>query len=220
MPSVDTDEVRFQLRRAILRYADAVSQPHRWLAEQDRWKELVFAILTRAIPIREATVRVAVDTLGSLGLLNVSLLASDDAAALQARHRALAVLAGEGFDQEQSDIAFRAMTEAAKGMQLHFQGKVQRYLRHYGELMLGQIDDYFQFTDIPPPEVKDAFSYWLQNVASMPLPLHTEEVRRYCDQQGIDEKTLRAVADEIDINFAFLDDIIAHEVLGLPATAE
>ena len=69
MPSSDYDEVRFQLRKAILLYANAVAHPHRWLWEKERWSELVFALLTRATSVPERSVREAVNALSALDLL-------------------------------------------------------------------------------------------------------------------------------------------------------
>src|SRR5690242_15810534 len=63
------------LLKRLLTFCSEEAFAHRWIWEDERWKELAFALLTRSTAISEPDVRFATDQLETLGLLRVSELA-------------------------------------------------------------------------------------------------------------------------------------------------
>jgi hypothetical protein len=207
------ENAAYQLRRILAAEGAelAVGQP--WLWEFDRWKELVFALLARLTSVPEAGLRLLVDRLADLDLLGVDALGVDgDGEPMATRITDLMVDAGLSADE-----AARALTtvvEAARGLRRTSGGKVQRYLRRYGELMLREVPDYFDFTALPSDEVQDAFTYWLQNAVNLPLSLVDDSLRAFCGHYGFTPADLIEGADRIDLNLAVADDAVQLHVLA------
>lgn len=218
MNGTNNSEAQYLLRKLLtLETADlALRQP--WLWEADRWKELVFAFLTRIVSKDEDQVRELTGKMNDLGLLDIATLArmSEDAKTFDsnnpdARH-ILEFFQENGLDPEKAQQALTTICEAAVGLQKYFDGKVQRYLRGYGEMMLREIARTFQFSALRETEVAFAFTYWLQNVLNMPLSLLDANVLAFCEQHHLTPEQLVAAADNLDLNLAVLDDLILRYV--------
>jgi hypothetical protein len=93
-----------------------------------------------------------------------------------------------------------------------YDGKVQRYLRHYGQQMLDALSHDFSYSQIAKEDVRHAFTHWLQNVLNMPVAVSEPAIAKFCERRGIRAEELLKVADELDINVALLDDMIANYV--------
>jgi hypothetical protein len=211
-------EARYILRRAVNRHGAILAAGHPWLYEFDRWQELVFALLTRITQLEEGEVREITEELADLDLIDVTALAKIPAITPDTRVKSdrarhiLDLLLEHGFNEEEALRGLKTLREAAIALKSHFDGKIQRYLRHYGELMLKEMPDWFKFSQIDDANARSAFTYWLQNVTSMPLSLADENLRSYCEQHELDPEQLFAAADELDINLAFIDDLAVLEV--------
>src|SRR2546427_5798374 len=68
-------EAEFLLRKLLLYGGNEVAHSYRWLSEAERWKELVFALLTRTTKLPQIAVRDLADRLHKLELLKISVLA-------------------------------------------------------------------------------------------------------------------------------------------------
>lgn len=214
-------EARFALRRAMQRHGLELAALHRWLYEGDRWKELAFALLTRTTSLPERCVRDIVDDLEELGMLDVKMLADMPVAGAEldlhefdALHIRELLIQG-GFREDEALKGLKTLWQTARGLSARFGGKLQRYLRHYGELMLAEIPELFDLTELDQAAARGAFTYWLQNVLDMPLSLVDENVQRFCAQHDITPAELFATADELNIDLAFVDDLAACEVAQL-----
>jgi hypothetical protein len=207
-------EIQYLLRRAVAAEGPSFAWSHLWVSERDRWKELVFALLTHVTSLPHFEIRQLADQLDDAGLLDVSVLAElqqekGRAAPLGVHARSiLECLQEGGFDQEEALRGLDVMCDAALSLQRQFDGKVQRYLRKYGELMLREVEDLFQFTTLDADATRSAFTYWMQNALNMPLPLLDERVRTVCQRLGIEPDELVRAADELGVNVAFLDDVL------------
>jgi len=207
-PHKATSEAAFELRNALLVEAVETTFAEAWLWEVDRWKELVFALLSRIVSIPEDDVRELTERLLDLELLDVGELAKLSKEVDEPiGHRLTNVMAEWGVAGEEARIAVTTIAEAARGLSDHYGGKIQRYLRHYGELMLDELGGTFTFTAIKSDAVGEAFTYWLQNVLDMPVSLVDESVRGFCDGKGFSPVDLIEAADEIDMNLALVDDV-------------
>jgi hypothetical protein len=168
--------------------------------------------------LAEDEVRDITEDLADLDLIDVTALAEIPAITPNtnikndhARH-IFNLLLESGFSKEEALRGLNTLREAAIGLETHFNGKIQRYLRHYGELMLKEMPDWFKFSELDDTNARSAFTYWLQNVANMPLSLADENLRSYCEQHELDPEQLFAAADDLDINLAFIDDLAVLEV--------
>lgn len=211
-------EVEFQLRKLITKYSGLFAY-HQWPSEQERWIELIFALVARISKKPEPEVREAIEFLDNLGLLDVKELSNipkvennlDMSTPLS--KRIVEFLSESGFTEEDSKRNLLVMHEAAKSLIKHHDGKVQKYLRKYGQLMVNEISDSFSFSEMNEKDVKYAITYWLQNVLNMPLHLKTESTEKFCEEYQTTNEDLVKEADTLDINIALLDDMIDQYML-------
>ena len=218
MSSIAIDEARFALLKTLELEASDLVEAHPWFSEEDRWTELAFSILAASVNRPQAVVRDLVGAMASLELLEIDRLASlsngekanlDDPFA----HRITDLMEEYGTDPAEARRATTALSEFASGLSNHFEGKAQRYLRRYGELMLDELADWFDFTTLDDAAVGGVFTYWLQNTLGMPLSLVDDDVAAFCKEFGVTPADLLAAADELDMNFALVDDVAqAHMV--------
>ncbi len=198
---------------------DAAPEQYSWIWEGARWSELVFCLIARLgapdLPLNTAReLSIVLDTLGLSGVSTLAKIPAspaeevfrhDDAAFM----RELFQRAGASPSQAESIVI--TLVEAAQSVESGFQGMVQRYLRLYGERMLAEFDQHFTFSRMQSEDAQYAFTHWLQNVMSLPLPMSDPAVRRLCQEWGISQDELTEIADSMDLNLALLDDILAGE---------
>jgi len=122
-------------------------------------------------------------------------------------------LIDNGFKPNEAQNALITVCELAIGIQDSFGGKIQLYLRHYGELMLKELNQYFHFSTVSKDDAGLAWTYWLQNALYMPLSLFDDDVKKLCQEFNIEPRDLVAASDDIDLNLAFMDDVIGLYML-------
>lgn len=225
MAPVNTAEATYLLRKALSLYGAELAISHPWVWEGERWKELVFALLAQVSDLSEDKVRELTDQLDYLDLLDIPALAelcrnrqAPDPNDLLAR-RILELLQEKGLSLAQAKRGLGAICEAALGLAEHFNGKVQNYLRSYGELMSKEFSRFFLFSTLNASEVQAAFVYWLQNVLNVPMSLLDQNIQLFCQQHGLKPAQLIAAADELDLNLALLDDLV-QQLLAEQAKAD
>lgn len=220
-------EVEFQLRKLITKYSDLFAY-HQWPSEHDRWIELVFALVTRISDKPEHDVRNAIEQLDDIGLLEIEVLSEIPQSGgsidykSQAAKRVIESLSEPqfteeglekpGFTQEESKKILLIIYEAGKSLMKHHDGKIQKYLRKYGLQMIDEFSENFSFSGINNKDLKNAATYWLQNVLNMPVSLNIESIDKFCSKVGISEQELLNQADNLNINVALLDDIIEQHM--------
>jgi hypothetical protein len=94
----------------------------------------------------------------------------------------------------------------------HYSGKVQYYLRYYGELMLRELEQEFRFSMLNEAEVKRAFTYWLQSVLNMPLLVADEHIDACCKENYLTPEKLFAAADKLNMNVALVGDLVQRHI--------
>lgn len=223
MTKLAINEIEFQLRKLITRYSDFFAY-HQWPSEHERWVELIFALVTRISKKPESEIRYIVEELDDIGLLDIEELSNVQKAGndidfnspfakrvfeslLESR------LIGDGstmsgFTREESKSSLLVISEAAKSLTENSDGKIQKYLRKYGQQMVDEFSDSFSFSGIDKKDLENAITYWLQNVLNMPIHLKTESIDTFCKDHQISNEELVNVADSLDINIALLDDMI------------
>lgn len=206
-------EMEFQLRKLITRYND-IFEYHQWPSENRRWVELIFALITRISDIPEDEIRDIIEELDDLELLNLEALSeiSDVKGKINlnnpnARH-IFEYLLESGFTKEESKSSIQVMHEVAKSLMKNYDGKIQKYLRKYGQQMIDELPRNFSFSKMSDEDVNYAFTYWLQNVLNMPIRLPTKSFDAFCRKLNVGSDELIEEADRLDINLALVDDMI------------
>lgn len=194
-----------------------------WPSESDRWYELVFALLIHVCDQpgeelcrieRANEIRKLVNYLGNLDHLQIGQLArisitedrvdsTDDEA-----KKILAILRNKGISDEEALRALTLLCQIARGLEANYEGKIQRYLRAYGEAMLKDIPQTLSLTGISNDDIRHVFVYWLQSVANMPLSLIDSQLEAFCQKHGITTNDLFQAADKLDVNFSIVDDLV------------
>jgi hypothetical protein len=213
MANLSSIDLAFQLKRLIVDYGQ-VFEVHQWASEQSRWSELVFAILTRTSHKPHREIRNIVYKLNILGLLDIHNLADIPIinGNIKTDHPSSKNLFGylveKGFTDKEAKNSILAVCEAANSLQLNFGGKIQKYLRNCGEMMIKELPKNFKFSKIKETDINYIFTYWMQNAMSMPLSLDDKNLQKFCSIFGADTSSLINEADKLDINLALLDDIV------------
>jgi hypothetical protein len=211
------DEAKHLLRKMLLYGGAEVTASHQWVSEVDRWKELVFALLTQMTKLPQSSVRVMTDHLLHLELLHIPALTqllkgkrlSPEFGHPHAR-RIIQSLQEGGFSKDEAVKGLTVVCEAAAALSKHFSGKIQLYLRSYAERMVKEAHATFHFSHMDHRAVRYAFTFWLQNVLNMPLSLQKEAVKSFAKAHGLTGRQLFDAADELDVNVGLVDDLVHH----------
>lgn len=213
MQESDISEMEFQLMKLFSRYSDLFVY-HQWPSEHERWVELIFALVSRIGDKPESEVRDAVQGLDDLELLDVEKLSEIPEAdggvdlGFPYARRIFESLSESGFTEEDSKSSVLVMHEAARSVKEHHGGKIQKYLRKYGQRMMDELSQSFSFSKMDEADMRYAFTYWLQNVLNMPVSLEDESIEEFCSKLERKPEELVQAADEMDINLAIIDDMV------------
>ena len=191
-----------------------------WGWEVSRWYELVFCILVRlGEPDLDASAAwTLTSTLADLDLLEVDTIveAADEDRQPDFSDRdldlMLRLIERFGFPADKARVAVTSIFEAARSLEDRHDGKVQYYLRAYGEQMLAELQNHFQFSGLTEDDTQYVFAHWLQNVLNMPVVLAHPSIDRICDEFDLEAEDIVDVADDLDLNVALLGDILAEAV--------
>lgn len=212
-----TDAEHVQGILLLIRQSD-LTLPYPWIWEEERWNELVFALLSRIIDLPDDRLRNLVEYLGDLNLLDITALSNicRDRTELDLSHsqarRILEVLQEGGASEADAQKGLVSISEAALGLKEHYSGKIQCYLRYYGELMLRELEQKFRFSILNEAEAKQAFTYWLRKVLNVPLLLADQYIESYCKENNLTPEKLVAAADQLNINVALVGDLVQHQI--------
>jgi len=204
--------------------ADSIIEGHQWRHEADREHELIFALLTRAISLPESDVRVIANRLKFVGLLDLDewaeLPGASDREQDVLERRTHDILVESGVDDHEASRAVGAIREVATALRQNYDGKVQRLLRKYGDQMVDSLVDKFELESLSKDETREAFAYWLQNVANLPIFIGRPSTARFCEMHNMTVDQLIRAADDFNVNVAILDDLIHGWIGALDAKNE
>ncbi len=202
-------ELRKTLAELFQQYQPALER-YQWPMESLRWNELVFSVL-EALGSQHAA-RTGAKALIELNLLDVDRLASVHPEAKYhnetRRQLVLGILREAGFGDPEARLATTALAQLAFKVYHEQAGHIQRLLRHESETMVRNIAHYLDVADLGAANTHQIATRWLQNVLNLPVYLDTEAMRAFCASMHAKPSDLVAVADELDINMAILDDLI------------
>jgi hypothetical protein len=205
-------EIEFQLRKLVVKFSEFFAY-HQWPSEHDRWLELIFALVTRISRKDEEEIREIVEMLDDLNLLSIQELSEitfmDGRISLDSHYakRISEIFSESGFTEEEAHNSILVIHETARSLTIHHDGKIQKYLRKYGQQMIDELSDNFSFSKMNHADVKFAFTYWLQNVLGMPISLEDKYIEEFCKIFGEKPASLVQAADNLDVNLAIVDDM-------------
>ena len=208
---LETSDLDYALKKLATQHSYLFAY-HTWPDEHERWVQLAFALLSAASEKPEPEVREAVENLDALDLLEVTGWA-DDSIVDERTTRTIAELEESEFTAEDAQRGTTAIRDAARSLDARHGGKVQRYLRQYGEQIIAEIHEEFDFENLEDARVEWAFRYWLQNVLNMPVKLPGEGVEAFATEHGASHEELIAAVDRFDLNLALFDDMVAQREL-------
>nr|AUN37270.1 hypothetical protein [uncultured bacterium] len=206
---------QFILRKLVVQDGDQLIASHRWLWEKDRWKELVYSIVTYSSGLPDNEARLVVDQLDALGLLSVRRLAEADLSE-DSEHSLLIeqiteLLADSGLSSEARDKTVTALSQAATFFTNKYRGRVQAFLRQFGERLVEELRAGIGFSTLTPVEADLVLTYWLQNILELPLSLKDESVAEFASKHGMDIEEYIETADSMGLSVGFLDDLVNYQ---------
>jgi hypothetical protein len=197
------------------RYRDSFDQ-QQWPWETQRWYNLVYCLLS-AVEGRfglgtyaDSAVRVLIE----LNLLDIPTLAKADETT---RLHLGMVLERTDFSREQTTQLVNTLCELAKCLDEKYQGKVQLLLRSVGMEMVNRV-----IGALPLEKLLDkqnaslVVTHWLQNVLDLPVLVPSHGLQALLAETGAEAEEVLAVADELNINIARLDEILNQWVGAYP----
>lgn len=211
----DVEEARFQIRKVIVTAGGdlgAIVGP--WAREDTRLVELYYALLVAVSDVDEFALHDLIERMHAMQLLDPASLAALDDTSLETNEQAgrlRSVMIEDGVSLAAASRAVRAWVAVSRALVKQYEGRVQRYLRQYGERMLDEASTVFGGTALADSELRTAFTLWLQNCLNMPLSLVDDAVGAFCESREITTDALIEAADSLDLNLAVLDDLLRLE---------
>jgi hypothetical protein len=208
-------ELEYRLRKLYITHIDSIGY-HRWPIESQRWHELLFSLLFRVNSNQGDKIRDIIENLSTLELLDVNLLASipevNSGIDVNSTHakRIAEILKEYEFTDRGIKNSILVMHEAAKSLKEHYDGKIQKYFRRYGQQMISEITQNFSFSNLNRKDLEFVFTFWLQNVLNMPISLNEPHISKFSKEFGIGVKEFIDVVDKTDLNIALADDLIRN----------
>lgn len=196
------DDAQFLIKKLLVREEAELAARDRWVWERDRWHELVVAIVLASTTEPEYRVRMLVNELVELDLLDTSLQKRDPG-------RIRSLLVEEGVNPDEAERASKAIASAFAVLESKYGGKIALCLREHGTRLLNALAGEFKLTGLDRRSAHDALVFWVQNVLSLPLSRSTEDMESFCAQHGVTKDELIAAADGLDLNLGLLDDLIS-----------
>jgi uncharacterized protein YjbI with pentapeptide repeats len=218
-------DLEFELKKLLLENMNLFDR-YQWPIEDLRWTELVLSLLLAQNKKHQDRIRELVVTLDSLELLDVEDLAGipthQEGIDMNYTHarRIYDILNEFGFNYEESQASIITLHEAAANLKQYHDGKVQKYLRKYGDRMVREVPQNFTFSRLSDRDSKYAFTFWFQNVLNMPISLEDENVLEFCKEFRVSFEQLQAEIDKLGANLGLFDDIIRARKLSKSASPE
>jgi hypothetical protein len=187
---------------------------HPWSNEANRLYELYYCLLHRISKKNEVQIRRIIKSLAALNLLDANLLSEakivggDGGEGDSLASTITEILIRNGFKEEEARSCSRGICTIARGIKQNYEGKVQKFLRKYGNLMIEEMDKLFSFEGLSKDDREYVFAHWLQNSLQMPVPLAAGPEDRFYKDNSIKEEDLLEFADKLDITVPLVNDVI------------
>lgn len=196
-------------------YRHLLPADYRWEDEHSRWNELVYCIFAELTDHSYRDARSLSDKIFGLNLLEL-----DDLADVQImedgkvdpnnpRIRTVSeILSINGIEQSDIDKSLSAICKVAQSIQENYDGKIQKFLRKYGEEIVNEFDSHVSFSEVDRGTQSRILVKWIQNTLAMPLAFSNIYTVKFCQKQGVTYVELAEAADNIGLNGSVLDDLL------------
>ena len=196
-------------------YRQLLPTEYKWEDEHSRWNELVYCIFTELTEHSYKDARSLSDSLSELNLMNVEDLASvkimDNGMADpdNTRIRTITdILLSNDVEEVDIKKSLSAICKVAQAIMENYDGKIQKFLRKYGQEIVDEFDSHVSFSDVDKGTQSRILVKWIQNTLSMPLAFSNVNTAKFCEIEGVTYLELIEAADNIGLNSAVMDDLI------------
>ncbi|MDD3857554.1 MAG: hypothetical protein PHP43_05835 [Methanoculleus sp.] len=207
------EKIENDLMKMFIEYRPLLPDAYKWEDEKDRWSELVFCVfseLSGLSTIKARTIVSALSDLQVIGLDDLAALLNDEGrVGVQNKNVEIisSILQKNGVEKQNVDTVLLTLSQLARGIKNNY-GRMQLFLRKYGQLMLDELDESIKLTAVDKGVERYIYATWLQNILEFPLPLSNDSVQKFCMDENCSLEEVIDTADKLDINVAMLDDIL------------
>lgn len=202
-------ELKEELQELATRHSEVLTGLP-WASEQARWAELVFCVINSVAQDPPAA-RDATAVLDGLGLLDTRALAQAGDPGHESAVVVRYALTHQGLSPDAAKDVTALLARIATSLVEHYDGKIQRFLRHHGHAILDDLLGMVPAAGARGAEVQRGFTHWLQNAVELPISVLDRPVQEFLDERGVSPAQLEDAADEVDFNLALVDDVIRAE---------
>ncbi|NOR16797.1 hypothetical protein GQ543_03685 [candidate division WOR-3 bacterium] len=196
-------------------YRQLLPTDYKWEDEHSRWNELVYCIFTELTQHSYKDARSLSDSLSELNLLDVEDLANvkimDNGMADPDNKRIMTItdiLISNDISESDVKKTLSAICKVAQAIMENYDGKIQKFLRKYGQDIVDEFDSHVSFSEVDKGTQSRILVKWIQNTLSMPLAFSNVNTAKFCEIEGVTYLELAEAADNIGLNGAVLDDLI------------
>lgn len=203
-------------------YRHLLPADYRWEDEHSRWNELVYCIFAELTDHSYRDARSLSDKIFGLNLLelddlaDVQIMEDGKADPNNPRIRTVSeILSINGIEQSDIDKSLSAICKVAQSIQENYDGKIQKFLRKYGEEIVNEFDSHVSFSEVDRGTQSRILVKWIQNTLAMPLAFSNIYTVKFCKKQGVTYLELAEAADNIGLNGSVLDDLLELYMVDL-----
>ena len=211
-----------RIREIYAEYRHFLPSDYRWEDESSRWNELVYCIFAELTGHNYRDARRLANDIADLNLLNVDDLAKipimDDGMVNpdNSRIRTITdILRSNGISEDDVKRSLSAICKVAQSISDNYDGKIQKFLRKYGEEIVNEFDSHVSFSEVSKGTQSRIIVKWIQNTLCMPLAFSNVYTARFCEKEDINYNELAAAADNIGLNGAVLDDLLEVYIVDI-----
>jgi len=227
VPKKDTKPERVavlegRIREIYAEYRHLLPAEYKWEDESSRWTELVYCIFAELTHHSYRDARRLANGLADLNLLEVDDLAGipimDDDMVNPDNSRIKTItdiLKANGVADGDIKKSLSAICKVAQAIQENYDGKIQKFLRKYGQEIVDEFDSHVSFSEVDKGTQSRILVKWIQNTLCMPLAFSNIYTSRFCEMNGASYWELAEAADNLGINGAMLDDLLEVYIVDI-----
>ena len=118
------------------------------------------------------------------------------------------VLLSNGVNEADIKKTLSAICKVAQAIMENYDGKIQKFLRKYGQEIVDEFDSHVSFSEVDKGTQSRILVKWIQNTLAMPLAFSNIYTARFCEIEGVTYHELSEAADNLGLNGAVLDDLL------------
>jgi len=227
VPKKDTKPERVavlegRIREIYAEYRHLLPAEYKWEDESSRWTELVYCIFAELTHHSYRDARRLANGIADLNLLEVEDLAGipimDDDMVNPDNSRIKTItdiLKANGVADGDIKKSLSAICKVAQAIQENYDGKIQKFLRKYGQEIVDEFDSHVSFSEVDKGTQSRILVKWIQNTLCMPLAFSNIYTSRFCEMNGASYWELAEAADNLGINGAMLDDLLEVYIVDI-----